>query len=116
MQQATQTMMEPLMKWTQANMELITQFTTSPEVLDQSVTNLQNLMQQAQKSAVSLAQSNAVSQLTQGLLRNYTDFIAELGRTSMAALAQGQADIAQRAQEVTHNVIETTIQRSKRAA
>lgn len=45
-QTALQSAIQPLLKMTQANMELLTQFSTSPEVLAQSVASAQELLQQ----------------------------------------------------------------------
>lgn len=91
--QALQSAMQPLLKLTQANMDLLTQFTTSPEVL---------------------AQSNAFAQLTQGILKNYTDFVTELSQSGMAALAEGQAEMVRRTQQAGATVIDATTERSKR--
>lgn len=112
--QALQSAMQPLLKLTQANMDLLTQFTTSPEVLAQSMTSAQTLLQQGQKSAASLAQSNAFAQLTQGILKNYTDFVTELSQSGMAALAEGQAEMVRRTQQAGATVIDATTERSKR--
>jgi len=113
--QALQSAMQPLLKLTQANMELLTQFTTSPEVMAQSMATAQNMMQQGQKSASGLAQSNAFAQLTQGILKNYTEFVTELSQSGMAALAIGQAEMVRRAQEAGGNVIDAATVRSKRS-
>ncbi|MBC7993542.1 MAG: hypothetical protein H7Z15_09910 [Rhizobacter sp.] len=112
--QAMQSAMQPLLKLTQANMELLTQFSTSPEVMAQSMATAQNMLQQGQKSASGLAQSNAFAQLTQGILKNYTEFVTELSQSGMAALAQGQAEMVRRAQEAGGNVIDASTARSKR--
>jgi hypothetical protein len=40
-----------------------------------------------------LAQSNAFGQLIQGMLENYTNFIADLGRSSINLMAQGRAAV-----------------------
>lgn len=111
---ALQTAMQPLLKLTQANMELLMQFSTSPEVLEQSLVNAQNLLQHGQQSATSLAQSGAFAQLTQGILKNYTEFVTELSRSGMAALAQSQAEMVRQAQEAGSNVINAGAERSKR--
>jgi hypothetical protein len=113
--QALQSAMQPLLKLTQANMELLTQFSTSPEVLAQSMAAAQNMLQPGQKSASGLAQSNAFAQLTQGILKNYTEFVTELSQSGMAALAQGQAEMVRRTQEAGDSVIEATTPRSKRS-
>ncbi len=113
--QALQAAMQPLLKLTQANMELLTQFSTSPEVIAQSMASAQNMLQQGQKSATGLAQSNAFAQLTQGIMKNYTEFVTELSQSGMAALAMGQAEMVRRTQEAGSNVIDATTARTKRA-
>ena len=37
----------------------------------------------------------------QGMLKNYTEFVAELGQSGMALLAQGQAAMLQRAEDAS---------------
>ncbi|GAA0748265.1 hypothetical protein LRH25_12870 [Ideonella azotifigens] len=113
--QAMQSAIQPLVKLTQANMALLTQFSTSPEVSSLSQVNTQDLLQQWQKSSGSLMQSNAFAQLGQGLMKNYTEFFAELGQNAMSAMAQGQAEMSRRVQEAGDNVIDATSERSKRA-
>ena len=109
-----QSALQPLMKLTQANMELLTQFSTSPELLSQSMANAQQQLQQGQKTAFNLAQSGAFAQLTQGVLKNYTDFVTELSQGGMAALAEGQAELVRRTQEAGATVIDATTARGKR--
>jgi hypothetical protein len=104
--------MQPFIKLAQANMELLTKF--SPEVISQSVANAQNLFQQGQGSATNLAQSNAFAQLMQGMLKNYTEFMTELGQSGMAVLAQSQAAMMRGAQDVSENVIDASEARGRR--
>jgi hypothetical protein len=106
--------MQPFIKLAQANMELLTRFSQSPEVTSQSAATAQNFIQQAQQSAASLMQSNALAQLTQGMLKNYTEFLTEWNQSAMAALAQGQAALVARAQEVTGTVVDAAEARSRR--
>jgi hypothetical protein len=103
--------MQPFVKLAQANMELLTKFSLSPEAVSQSAV----LMQQAQQAAASLAQSNAFAQLTQGMLKYYTEFMTEWGQSAMATLAQGQAAMVARAQEVTGNVVDAADARARRS-
>lgn len=112
---ALQAAMQPLIKLTQANMELLTQFSASPEVIAQSMAAAQNMLQPGQKSVAGLAQSNAFAQLTQGILKNYTEFVTELSQSGMAALAQGQAEMVRRAQEASSQVIEASTAPGKRS-
>jgi hypothetical protein len=110
-----QPVLQPFIKLAQANMELLTKFSLSPEVVSQSAATAQNLIQQAQESAANLVQSNAFAQLAQGMLKNYTEFMTEWGQGAMAALAQGQAAMVARAQEVTANVVDAAEARGRRS-
>jgi len=67
-----QSALQPLTKLTQANMDLVTKFSASPEVTSQAINDAQKLFQQAQESAMKLAQSQAFAGLMQGFMQNYT--------------------------------------------
>jgi len=108
-----QTAMQPFIKLAQANMELLTKF-SAPEVISQSVANAQSLFQQGPGAATSLVQSDAFAQLTQSMLKNYTEFMMELGQSWMAVLAQGQAAMMRQAQEVSQNVVDASEARGRR--
>jgi len=109
-----QTAMQPFIKLAQANMELLTKFSMSPELISQSVANAQSLFQQGPGAATSLVQSDAFAQLTQSMLKNYTEFMMELGQSWMAVLAQGQAAMMRQAQEVSENVVDASEARGRR--
>lgn len=106
--------MQPLVKLTQSNMELLTRFSASPEVMRQSVANAQALFEQAQKSAANLAQSGAFAQLTQGFMRNYIEFVTEVGQSGMAALVNGQSEMMRFAQDAGTQAVETVTPRARR--
>ena len=99
--------MQPFIKLAQANMELLTKFSTSPELISQWA-NAQNLFQPGQGSATNLDQSNAFAQLMQGMLKNYTEFMMELGQSGMSVLAQSQAAMTRQAQEFSENVVDAS--------
>jgi hypothetical protein len=82
---------QPFIKLVHANMSLITSFAASPEVNAQARANTSLLYQQANESTMKLFQSGAFAQMMQGLLKNYTEFVVELGQGGMALLSQGQA-------------------------
>ena len=104
-----QTAIQPFIKLGQANMELLTQFSLSPQALAQSMSNVQSLFQPGQAAAApQLLQSGAFAQLAQGLLKNYTEFMLELGQSSMAVFAQGQAQMMSRAQDAAEGVIDVS--------
>ena len=103
-----QSALQPLTKLMQANMELITKFSTSPEVTSQAVKDAQKLFQQAQESTMKLAQSHAFAGLMQGFMANYTDFLTELSHSATAMISQGQAAFMQQTSEATSNAVAAT--------
>lgn len=90
---------QPFVKLAQANMDLLTRFSTSPEVTAQASANASQLFQQASESAMKLMQSGAFAHLMQGMLKNYTEFLVELSQSGMALFNQGQAAMARQVQE-----------------
>lgn len=106
---------QPFVKLAQANMDLLTRFSTSPEVTAQASANAAQMFQQASESAMKLMQSGALAHLMQGMLRNYTEFLAELSHSGMAMVSQGQAAMTQQIQEATNSAIDATNARSRRS-
>ena len=111
-----QTAMQPYIKLVQANMELLAKFSTSPDVISQAAASAQSFLQQGQESGSSLVQSKAFAQLVQGMLKNYTEFLTEVGQTGMAMLAQGQAAMTRQMQEASEQVMDAASQTAKRGA
>ena len=105
---------QPFVKLAQANMELLAQFTTSPEVTSQTSANANQLFQQASEYTLKLMHSGAFAHLMQGMLKNYTEFLAELGQSTMTMMSQGQATLLRQTQEATAGVIEATELRARR--
>lgn len=105
---AMQTSTQPFFKLVQANMDLLSKFSTAPEVTAQASASATNLFQQASESATNLMQSGAFAHMLQGLLKNYTDFLAELSQSGMAMLSQGQHALVQQTQAVTESVADAT--------
>ena len=103
-----QSAVQPLTKLSQANMELISKFSSSPEVTSLAINDAQKLFQQAQESAMKLAHSQAFAGLIQGFMKNYTEFLNEMSHTATAFFSQGQASFMQQANEATSNVVEAT--------
>lgn len=106
---------QPFVKLAQANMDLLTQFTTSPEVTTQSTANASQFFQQASESAMKLMQSGAFAHLMQGMLKNYTEFLTEVSQGWMVTMRQGHDAFAQQAQEVAEGVIDVAEVRGRRA-
>lgn len=96
-----QTPMQPFINLVQRNMALFQQFSQSPEVLSQAMANAQSLSQREPGAGNSLAWSNAFGRLMQGMLKNYTEFMTELGQSGMTVLAQGQAAMLQKAEDAS---------------
>jgi hypothetical protein len=94
---------QPYIKLVQANMELFTQFSTSPEVTSQAGVNPSQLFQQASQSATNLMQSGAFARLLQGMLKNYTEFVTEVGQSAMSAASQVQASLVQQVQTASES-------------
>jgi hypothetical protein len=95
---------QPFLKLVQSNMALLTQFSMSPEMISQVMSNIQSQFLPGQGSATKLAPSNAFGELMQGMMRNYAEFMTELGRGSMAMMAQGQAAMMEQAQDAVERV------------
>lgn len=95
---------QPYLKLVQSNTELLTRFWMSPEVMSQSLANVQSMLQQGQGSARNLVQSNAFAHLVQDMLKNFTEFMMEVGRSATSVIAQGQAQMVRQAEEVSANV------------
>jgi hypothetical protein len=91
---------QPFVKLAQANMDLLTRFSTSPEVTE---------------STMKLMHSSAFAHLMQGMMKNYTEFVTELSESGMAMLSQGQAAMTRQVQEATSGVIDVADARGRRA-
>ncbi len=86
-----QAQLQPFVNLVQANMDLLTRFSTPPEITAQASANASQFFQQASESAMKLMQSGAFAQVMQGMLKNYTEFLMELSQSGMAVLSQGQS-------------------------
>jgi hypothetical protein len=104
-------LLQPYVKLAQSNMELWNRFAFSPEIQAEAARNVQALVEQAQTSAAHLMQSQAFAGLVQGLMKNYTEFVSELGQATYSIASQGQAALLQRTQEMTANVIDVAARR-----
>jgi len=104
---------QPFIKLVQSNMELLSKYSMSPEVISQAMTHAQSLFQQGQGAATNLSQSSSFALLMQGMLKNYTEFMAEMAQSGMAMLAQGQAAMVQKAQEAA-DVVDASSARARR--
>ena len=105
---------QPFVKLAQANMELWSKFSLSPEVMSEATRNIKSFLEQSQSSAASLAQSQAFTALMQGMVKNYTDFVSELSQSTYAMMSQGQAALLQQTQEAASNVIDAADAQARR--
>ena len=112
---ATDTMMQPFVKLTQSNTELLSRYATSPEVSTQAVQVAEGLMRQMQEAALKLSNSNAFGNLTQGLLNNYMQFWTDLSQSLAASFSQGQSSLMRQAGAVTGEAIDATQASARRA-
>lgn len=105
---------QPFIKLVQANMELLTRFSRSPEVMSPSTTDPSQYFQQATESATRMMQSGAMVELMQGMMKNYSEFLAELGQSGMMMMSEGQAAMLRQTQQATHSVIDAADTAGKR--
>lgn len=113
---ATDTMMQPFVKLTQSNTELLSRYATSPEVTTQAVQVAEGLMRQMQDAALKLSNSNAFSNLAQGLMNNYLHFWTDLSQSLVAGFSQGQSSLMRQAEAVTSEAIDATQANVRRAS
>ena len=110
-----QSQAQPFLKLVQANMDLLTQFSTSPAMTSQATANASPLFQPGSASVLNLIHPGAFAQLMQGMLKNYTEFLMEVGQSTMAMMSQGQAELLRQTQEATEGVIDAPDTRGRRA-
>ena len=113
---ALQSAIQPFVKLTQSNVELMTKFALSREVNAQAMHDVQKLYQQVQDSAAKLMRSNAFAGLMQGFMKNFTEFCTEFGQSGASMLSQGQAAWVQQAQAAATNVVSAAPQWAARRA
>jgi len=89
---AMQDVLRPYVKLMQSNMELLGRFSTSPESMTQAIAHAQSLFTPGRNAPPpQLVPSPAFAELVQGMIRNYTEFMAEVAQSSIELLAQGPA-------------------------
>ena len=116
---ATDTMMQPFVKLTQSNTELLSRYATAPEVTTQTVQVAEGLMRQMQDAALKLSNSKAFGNLTQGLMNNYMQFWTELSQSMAVGFNQGQSSLMRQAEAMTSDAIDATqanVRRARQAA
>lgn len=109
----------PFAKLAQSNMNLLTQFSVSPEVSSLATANATQWYQQASETAMKLMQSGAFAHVLQGMLQNYTEFLTEVSQGWMVAMRQGHEAMASQAQvavEAAVDAVKVPARRGRQAA
>lgn len=109
-----QAALQPYVKLVQSNMELLSRYSMSPETMTQAMANAQSLLRPGDGTTPSLAQSPAFAELMQGMVKNYTEFMAEVAQSGVAMLAQGQAALLQHTQQTTEGMANAGAPRARR--
>lgn len=96
-----QPFMAPFTKLAQSNLELFTKFSLSPEAVAQAMAQAQRIfMQQSPASLAPMQVSpNAIADLMMGLMKNYMEFLMELGQGSAALMQQAPTTLAKATQQ-----------------
>jgi hypothetical protein len=108
-----QATLQAYVKLVRSNMELLGRYSMSPETTTQVMANAQSLLRPGQGTPSSLAQSPAFTELMQGAVKNYTEFMAEVAQSGVAMLAQGQAALIQQTQQSTEGLASTAGRRAR---
>lgn len=85
MESSITTPFEPLIKLTQSNMALLTEFWLSPEVMWQPLMGSQRSFTPNQGATTATGVSEAWSRLVKGVMENYSRFYVELAQSGMNA-------------------------------
>lgn len=114
MQDMTQALVQPFMRLAQANLQLFTQFSSSPEMVTLFMNNAQKMLwplpdnpmlpalsegdagklaEQTQRNVVRMAQSDAFGDLLKGMMQNYLRFLIELNQGSMSLFGPATAGL-----------------------
>jgi hypothetical protein len=102
----TQIPTQPFLKLAQGNMDLLTRFMASPAVASHPIANGSEMFRRAVESTTTLMQSRTFLQLVQGMLGNYTAFLAEVSQSSVTMMGQAHAALVRQTGEATANVID----------
>lgn len=95
---AFESLLSPYTKLMRANMDLMAKFSTSPEVMSQTLGTAQKLADQSRDSATNLLASNAFGEFLMGLVKNWMEFLTDLGQSAMSFADQSQEMILKKSQ------------------
>jgi hypothetical protein len=105
-----QPFMAPFTKLAQSNLELFTKFSLSPEAVSQAMLQAQRMFLQQSPSAVPLqVPPNAIADLMMGLLKNYMEFLMELGQGSATLMQQAPTTLARATQQASRQATATAM-------
>ena len=85
---------QPYLKLVRSNMELMKHLSVSPEIKPLTSEDAENPFLQAQACLAQLTQSSAVAMVMQQALKNYTEFLLDIGQTNLFAASQTQESLA----------------------
>ena len=105
-----QPFMAPFTKLAQANLELFTKFSLSPEAVSQAMAQAQRIFMQQSPSTMAPVQvsPNAIADLMMGLMKNYMEFLMELGQGSAVLMQQAPTTLMQATQQATRQATAST--------
>lgn len=105
-----QPFMAPFTKLAQSNLELFTKFSLSPEAVAQAMAQAQRIFMQQSPASLAPMQvpPNAIADLMMGLMKNYMEFLMELGQGSAALMQQAPPTLAKAAQQATRQATAAT--------
>lgn len=87
---AFETLLSPYTKLARANMDLMAKFSTSPEVMSQTLGAAQKFSTGSADAATGLLATNAFSEFLMGLIKNWMEFWTDLGQSALAFADQSQ--------------------------
>ncbi len=106
-----QPFMAPFTKLAQSNLELFTKFSLSPETVSQAMAQAQRIFMQQSPASLAPVQvsPNAIADLMMGLMKNYMEFLMELGQGSATLMQQGPATMVKATQRATAAAMPPTV-------
>ena len=133
-QDMLQPFLQPYVRLAQRNMQLLTEFSVSPEMVSLWMTNAQKMFEQSARSAMSgqaggdpqkmteqlqsnvaqVGQSKAFAELVQKLMQSYSQFLFELAQTGMTAFGQEQAKLMGQMQQAAGGAAASSAPEAKR--
>lgn len=104
MQDFMQPALQPYVRLVQSNMNLLSEFWFSPELMTQSLAGMQRLFNpNAGAPANNTLPFEAFSRLSKGLLENYTRFASDVMSSGVNVWTAAQTKAAQQAQDVVRS-------------